>query len=113
MREMHIVASMLMGIGLGESVALVTGSRFPGSTRDPCIGYVSPEAMDGGAIAIVRDGDVIDIPSRTIALESTDQEINARLRMHPSARQSQEKVPEKILSACRVCRKRHLSKRYV
>lgn len=82
MREMHMVTSMLMGMGLGESVALVTDGRFSGSTRGPCIGYVSPEAMEGGPIAIVRDGDVIDIdiPSRRITLKLTDQEIETRLR---------------------------------
>jgi dihydroxy-acid dehydratase len=81
MREMHMVTSMLMGMGLGESVALVTDGRFSGSTRGPCIGYVSPEAMEGGPIAVLEEGDMIeiDIPSRKIAVRLSDREIKARL----------------------------------
>ena len=82
MREMHMVTSLLMGMGLGESIALVTDGRFSGSTRGPCIGYISPEAMEGGPLCIVRDGDTIeiDIPSRKIAAKLTDEEIRSRLR---------------------------------
>ncbi len=81
MREMHMVTSILMGMNLGKSVALVTDGRFSGSTRGPCIGHVSPEAMDGGPIAIVKEGDIIDIdiPSRRIEVGLTDQEIEARI----------------------------------
>ncbi len=82
MREMHMVTSLLMGMGLGESIALVTDGRFSGSTRGPCIGYISPEAMAGGPLCIVKDGDTIeiDIPSRKIAAKLTDEEIRSRLR---------------------------------
>lgn len=80
MREMHMVTSILMGMGLGASVALVTDGRFSGSTRGPCIGHVSPEAFEGGPIAHVRDGDiiVIDIPARRLDVRLPDGEIAKR-----------------------------------
>ena len=82
MREMHMVTSILMGMGLGKSVALVTDGRFSGSTRGPCIGYVSPEAMVGGPIAVLEEGDEIniDIPSRKIDVKLSNQELNAKLK---------------------------------
>ncbi|MBI2875759.1 MAG: dihydroxy-acid dehydratase [Candidatus Tectomicrobia bacterium] len=61
MREMLAPTAALMGMGLGESVALITDGRFSGGTRGPCIGHVSPEALEGGDIAILRDGDEIEI----------------------------------------------------
>lgn len=68
MREMLAATAVLMGTGLGDSVALVTDGRFSGSTRGPCIGHVSPEAAAGGPIAFVEDGDIIsiDIDNRLI-----------------------------------------------
>ncbi len=80
MREMHMITSILMGMGLGESVALVTDGRFSGSTRGPCIGHVSPEAAEGGPIAFVRDGDIIeiDIPERRLDLMVDEGEIKRR-----------------------------------
>jgi dihydroxy-acid dehydratase len=86
MREMHMVTSILMGMGLGNSVALVTDGRFSGSTRGPCIGYVSPEAMEGGPIAVLEEGDTItiDIPARKLEVELSTQELRARLQQwHP------------------------------
>ncbi len=82
MREQHALTSLLMGMGLGESVALVTDGRFSGSTRGAMIGHVSPEAADGGPIAIVRDGDRIriDIPNRKLELLLPNDEIKKRLR---------------------------------
>ncbi|MEM2908501.1 MAG: dihydroxy-acid dehydratase, partial [Candidatus Hadarchaeales archaeon] len=82
MREQHMVTSLLMGMGLGDSVALVTDGRFSGSTRGPCIGHVSPEAAEGGPIAVVRDGDEIeiDIPGRRLELLVTDEELKRRLQ---------------------------------
>ena len=67
MREMLAPTAALMGMGLGESVALITDGRFSGGTRGPCIGHVSPEAAAGGPIALVQDGDEIDldIPARS------------------------------------------------
>ncbi len=61
MREMHLATSTLMGYGLGDSCAVVTDGRFSGASRGPCIGYVAPEAADGGMIGIVEDGDMIHI----------------------------------------------------
>jgi dihydroxy-acid dehydratase len=70
MRELSIPAALLVGMGLGESVAMVTDGRFSGATRGPCIGHVAPEAYDGGPIALVQDGDPIeiDIPQRRLDL---------------------------------------------
>ena len=61
MREMHQITSVMVGMGLDEHCGLVTDGRFSGSTRGPCIGHVSPEAAEGGPMALVRDGDVIEI----------------------------------------------------
>jgi len=80
MREMHMVTSLLMGMGLGTSVALVTDGRFSGSTRGPCIGHISPEAFEGGPIALVRDDDIIDIdiPSRRLTIRLSEDEMAKR-----------------------------------
>jgi dihydroxy-acid dehydratase len=61
MRELSIPAALLVGMGLGNSVAMVSDGRYSGATRGPCIGHVTPEAADGGPIALVEDGDPIDI----------------------------------------------------
>lgn len=81
MREMLAPTSAIVGIGLSESVALITDGRFSGGTRGPCIGHVSPEAMEGGPIAIVQEGDIIeiDIPNRKLNLKIPKSEINKRL----------------------------------
>ncbi|HTR44844.1 MAG TPA: dihydroxy-acid dehydratase [Thermodesulfovibrionales bacterium] len=81
MREMLSPTAAIAGMGLSESVALITDGRFSGGTRGPCIGHVSPEAMEGGPIAVIRDGDRIriDITKRTIALLVADEEIRNRL----------------------------------
>lgn len=70
MREMLAPTATLMGLGLGDSVALITDGRFSGGTRGPCIGHVSPEAAEGGPIALVQDGDriLLDIPNRKLDL---------------------------------------------
>ncbi len=82
MREQHMLASLLMGMSLGESVALVTDGRFSGSTRGPMIGHVSPEAAEGGPIAVVQDGDRIriDIPNRKLELVISEEELQQRLQ---------------------------------
>lgn len=82
MREMHMVTSILMGLGLGDCVALVTDGRFSGSTRGPCIGYVSPEAAVGGPIGLVEEEDIIeiDIPARKLHLDVTDTELAERMK---------------------------------
>lgn len=61
MQEMLSPTSLIMGMGLGESVALITDGRFSGATRGACIGHVSPEAAEGGLIALIEDGDEIEI----------------------------------------------------
>jgi len=82
MREMLSPTSAIVGMGLSESVALVTDGRFSGGTRGPCVGHVSPEAFDGGPIAAVRDGDVIeiDVRKRLLTVELTEDEIRERLK---------------------------------
>jgi dihydroxy-acid dehydratase len=82
MREMLSPTSALVGMGLGESVALVTDGRFSGGTRGPCIGHVAPEAAAGGPIAAVKDGDRIklDIPARRLDLKLSASEIKRRLK---------------------------------
>src|SRR5439155_17546990 len=67
MREMLAVTGAIVGAGLGESVALVTDGRFSGATRGFCVGHIAPEAVRGGPIAAVRDGDIIaiDVAART------------------------------------------------
>ncbi len=71
MREMLAPTATLMGLGLGDSVALITDGRFSGGTRGPCIGHISPEAAEGGPIALVENGDTIllDIPNRKLELK--------------------------------------------
>ena len=80
MREMLNPTSAIMGIGLGESVALITDGRFSGATRGAAIGHVSPEAAVGGPIAFVKEGDIIsiDIPANKINVEISDEEMQSR-----------------------------------
>ena len=81
MREMLTPTSALAGMGLDTHVALVTDGRFSGGTRGACIGHVSPEAMEGGAIALVEDGDmvVIDIRNKGINVRLTEEDLKKRL----------------------------------
>jgi dihydroxy-acid dehydratase len=81
MRELSLPAAILVGMGLGNSVAMVTDGRFSGATRGPCVGYVCPEAAVGGPLAAVRDGDriEIDIPKRVLAVQIAQEELQARL----------------------------------
>ncbi|HET6420892.1 MAG TPA: dihydroxy-acid dehydratase [Geobacteraceae bacterium] len=80
MREMLAPTAAIMGLGLGDSVALITDGRFSGGTRGPCIGHISPEAAEGGPIALVEDGDKIelDIPSRKLELLVDEDTLGAR-----------------------------------
>ncbi|MCK5503709.1 MAG: dihydroxy-acid dehydratase [Thermodesulfovibrionia bacterium] len=84
MREMLNATASIAGMGLSESVALITDGRFSGGTRGPCIGHISPEAMEGGPIAIIRDGDIIsiDIPKRKLDLLISKEDIKKRFRTH-------------------------------
>ncbi len=80
MREMLTATTILVGLGLGDSTALITDGRFSGGTRGPCIGHVAPEAAEGGPIAFVQDGDMIsiDIPNRSIELKISEEELKRR-----------------------------------
>jgi len=80
MREMLAPTATLMGLGLGDSVALITDGRFSGGTRGPCIGHISPEAAVGGPIALVQEGDRIrlDIPNRGLELLVEAAELEKR-----------------------------------
>lgn len=80
MREMLSPTAALVGMGLGESVALITDGRFSGGTRGPCIGHISPEAMEGGNIALIQEGDIIeiDIRAKKIELKVDDIELQKR-----------------------------------
>lgn len=80
MREMLAPTAALTGMGLGESVALITDGRFSGGTQGPCVGHVSPEAMVGGPIAMVEDGDeiIIDIPNRRLDLNVAEEVLARR-----------------------------------
>jgi len=82
MREMLAPTATVIGLGLAEKVALITDGRFSGGTRGPCIGHISPEAMEGGPIAVVKDGDpiTIDIPHRKLTLGVSSEEIEQRMR---------------------------------
>ena len=80
MQEMLYPTSYLKGVGLGPKCALITDGRFSGGSSGLSLGHVSPEAASGGAIGLVRDGDIIaiDIPGRTINVELSDEELDAR-----------------------------------
>jgi dihydroxy-acid dehydratase len=97
MREMLSPTAAIAGMGLGDSVALLTDGRFSGGTRGPCIGHVSPEAAEGGVIALVRDGDgiAIDIPARNIELLVAKEEL---IRRKKSWRRPRPKITKGWLS---------------
>ena len=80
MREMLAVTSALIGQGLGDTVALVTDGRFSGASHGPMVGHVAPEAMVGGPIAMLREGDIItlDIPNRRLDARITEEEMTDR-----------------------------------
>lgn len=81
MREMLAATASLAGVGLDKDCALITDGRFSGATRGASIGHISPEAAEGGAIGIIKDGDIIsiDIPGRSLQLEISDEELKQRL----------------------------------
>ncbi|MGD6934859.1 MAG: dihydroxy-acid dehydratase [Candidatus Bathyarchaeia archaeon] len=81
MPEMLFPTATIAGMGLAESVALITDGRFSGATRGGSIGHVAPEAFEGGPIAILQNGDsiTIDIPNRVLKVNLSDKEIKARL----------------------------------
>jgi dihydroxy-acid dehydratase len=93
MREMLQVTAAIVGEGLGEEVALITDGRFSGATRGLMVGHVAPEAVKGGPIAALRDGDeiTIDVESRTLAVDLTDEEIASRVAEYESPPPAYEK----------------------
>ena len=80
MRELSLPAAILIGMGLGDSVAMITDGRYSGASRGPCIGHVCPEAWEGGPIAFVEEGDIIeiDIPNRRVDLLVDSEELKKR-----------------------------------
>jgi dihydroxy-acid dehydratase len=80
MREMLMITGAIKGAGLGKDVLLITDGRFSGGTTGLCVGHVSPEAVDGGPIGLLRDGDriMIDIPNRTLDVLVDPAELDAR-----------------------------------
>lgn len=90
MREMSIPAAVMVGMGLSDKVAIITDGRFSGATRGPCIGYLCPEAWEGGPLALVENQDpiLIDIPNRRLELLVSKEELNQRQkRWKPPAKQ--------------------------
>jgi Dihydroxyacid dehydratase/phosphogluconate dehydratase len=80
MREMLMITGAIKGAGLGKDVLLITDGRFSGGTTGLCVGHVSPEAVDGGPIGLLCDGDMIriDIPNRTLDVLVDEAELQAR-----------------------------------
>jgi dihydroxy-acid dehydratase len=91
MREMLVPTSLIVGMDLSDKVVLLTDGRFSGATRGPCIGHVAPEAAAKGPIAVVKDGDIVqvDIPNRQLRLALSRREIRRRLnKWRPRRRRS-------------------------
>ncbi|MCL5892136.1 MAG: dihydroxy-acid dehydratase [Deltaproteobacteria bacterium] len=86
MREMLAPTSQIVGMGLGDKVALITDGRFSGGTRGPCIGHISPEAQEDGPIALINNGDKIeiDIPKRKLNVLLSAEELNIRKSKLPA-----------------------------
>jgi dihydroxy-acid dehydratase len=82
MREMLTPTASIAGMGLSESVALITDGRFSGATRGPCIGHVAPEAAVGGVIGLVKNGDIIeiDVPKRILRVKLSEKELEKRAK---------------------------------
>ncbi|QER41540.1 dihydroxy-acid dehydratase [Thermodesulfobacterium sp. TA1] len=100
MREMLSPTSAIVGMGLGGSVALITDGRFSGGTQGACIGHVSPEAAEGGPIALVKDGDLIeiDIPERRLELKVSEKELEERKKKWKPLQKKVEGVLKKYQS---------------
>ena len=82
MRELSLPAAILVGMGLADSVAMITDGRFSGATRGPCVGHICPEAALGGPLAALRDGDLIeiDIDRCVLNVRLSPDELEMRLR---------------------------------
>jgi len=107
MRELSIPAAVLIGMGLGDSVAMITDGRYSGATRGPFIGHVCPEAFEGGPISIVQDGDIIeiDLEKRLLNLLVSEEEIKNRLKNwkkpEPKVKKGYLNVYRKIVSSAK------------
>src|SRR5690554_7647551 len=80
MREMLAITAAIKGAGLGKDVLLLTDGRFSGGTTGLCVGHIAPEAVDGGPVAFIKDGDIIglDVAKRSLDVEVTDAEFAER-----------------------------------
>ena len=94
MQEMLSPTSLIMGMGLGESVALITDGRFSGATRGACIGHVSPEAAEGGLIALLEDGDEIEI---SVSKGSLELLVDSKVLESRRAKWLEQGVAQKIM----------------
>ena len=105
MREMLTPTATITGMGLGKDVALITDGRFSGATRGASIGHVSPEAASGGTIAIVEDGDIIeiDIPNRSLNVKLSEEEIARRKANLAPYKSDVTGYLKKICYACILC----------
>ena len=85
MQEMLSPTSAIVGMGLGEKVALITDGRFSGGTRGACIGHISPEAAARGPLAALQNGDEInfDLDTKTLNVDLSEEEITKRLKALP------------------------------
>ena len=105
MREMLGITALLYGQGMGDKVALLTDGRFSGATRGLCIGYAGPEAADGGPIAALRDGDMVDIDARagarSISVRLSPQEITERISATAKRKSPQGGLLEKYAATVR------------
>ena len=107
MREMLAVTAAIVGAGHGNDVAMITDGRFSGATRGLMIGHVAPEAVKGGPIAAIREGDeiTIDVEARTIDVALSDEEIAERVAAYEapeppsSSRASWRSTPRRVSSA--------------
>ena len=99
MREMLAVTAALVGVGLGDTVALITDGRFSGATHGFMAGHVAPEAARGGPIAAVRDGDevTIDVDARRLDVALSDEEIAARVAAYQApAQPGSDRRPQEV-----------------
>src|SRR5699024_12212508 len=96
MPEMLAPTSAIMGRGLGKEVALITDGRFSGASRGISIGHISPEAPEGGPIAAIQNGDVIeiDLPTRTMNVKVSDEELEERRKNLSAFERSEEHTSE-------------------
>ena len=114
MREMLSPTSVIAGMGLDTTVALLTDGRFSGGTRGAAIGHISPEAAEGGPIGLVREGDIIaiDIPKKMITLNVSPDELKKEAgQIQTAAAGCQKRLPGEVCGACDLRKHRRHIKR--